>query len=505
MSKYGTFKYAEDTYGDGRAAPIRWGFIVKWDGKHWCSTNEANKMVSLTVRRGRRSMIAAGGRGFASFQPGEATAIFDNTDGRYDPYNASSPIYGHITPGKFVRISVRDEDENVHQVMRGIIASITPVPKGRTQQVRIRVVDGLQWLKDRTINVGLQTDIAKSEVPVRIIDAVDWPHAEWPGWVVPDAATLDYWWAWNQNAFEALDEFNQAELAVAFHDREGFLVWYPKDYQYYRTLTFEQDQILEDIARPQPWDVVRNKVRISTQTKVLDSINAILWQLRDTPAILDGATFYVEPIFKYAEWQPCGASITFNHTVNAEAGGGGADLTSSCPLTYDAQIGEGAEITITNNSGSTGYITLLKATGDAIYAPSVTIREAEDTTSQTAYGPRTFSIDSRWVEDSGEAQLLADYVLSLLKDPTMQPTIQIEHRSGLQFYLDLQDRIILNMAHLGLDGEMYRIGHIEHQTIGDNCQQVRTVFRLEPYNFYTVPADTWIFPADFEVNTNFGA
>ena len=98
MAKFGTFKYAEDVYGDGRQADIQFGFIVKWDGSYY-GDNEANRMVSLNVRRGRPAMLAPGGRGFQPFQPGQAFAVFDNEDGRYDPFNASSPLYPHVTPG----------------------------------------------------------------------------------------------------------------------------------------------------------------------------------------------------------------------------------------------------------------------------------------------------------------------------------------------------------------------------------------------------------------------
>jgi len=378
-------------------------------------------------------MIAAGGQGFEPFRPGTATGIFDNSDGRYDPYNSSSPIYGHITPGKFVRISVRDdENSDTYQIMRGVVSDIQPADQGDKRRVRITIIDGLRWLMDRKINVGLNQSIDKRLIPSRITFFAEWPD-EWPTSFGSDSTELTYWWAWDQNAFEALKEFNEAEGAVSFHTRDGRFAWRQRDYAHLRSTTIDQSEILAEIGSPQPWETVRNIVRVNVQKTVLDAINDVIWTMRDIPAIADGETFYVEPIFRYAEWQPCGAAISFSHTVNAQADGGGADLTDDCALTYLAQIGEGAQLWLTNNSGTDGYITAFTATGNAIYVPNVDIREASDAGSKSTYGPRALAINSRWVEDSVHAKTIADWLLSELKDPAIQPIIQVEARPAKQF------------------------------------------------------------------------
>jgi hypothetical protein len=479
VAKYSAFKYSAEKYGLGEQdGDLLWGFTVAWDGYYGWG-NEANWMTSLRVKRGRDALT--GKDGIVPYSIGEAVGIFDNTDGRYDPYNASSPLYGNITPGKFVRIVVRHEPTTqTLGIMRGTIADIQPIRVAGKEQVRITVVDGLQWLRDNTVNLGLNQSLAKQSVAQLITDAVDWPDAEWNMDIEADAITHAYWWAWNQNALEALTEFNAAEWTVAFHSRTGLFIWYPADYTHARTLALTEEDLLAEIGRPQPWEVVRNIIRMDVGTKVLDPINAIIWALQDTPSIADGAEFYIEALFKYEEWRPCGSSVTFSHTVNAQADGGGADLTANCPLTASTEIGEGAQITITNNSGSTGYVTLLTATGDAIYAPDINVIESSDSTSQADYGKRVLHTKSRWVEDTDYAIALADWLLSNLKDPAQYPIIQMEDQPTKQFYLDLYDRVELTIDELTISGN-YRVGSIEHQTIGEGCQAVRTVMRLEPY------------------------
>jgi hypothetical protein len=134
-----------------------------------------------------------------------------------------------------------------------------------------------------------------------------------------------------------------------------------------------------------------------------------------------------------------------------------------------------------NNSGSDGYITLLQAVGDAIYPPSVQLREAEDTTSQDDYGPRTLTLDAYWQESSTAAKAIADWLLSELKDPMPIPTVQLENQPDLQFGPDLcESRIHLTVAAKGID-DYFRVGKIEHRWLKENGIAVQTTFKLEPY------------------------
>ena len=485
--KYSTFKYGDGTkYGtEAQTANLRWGFIVTWDG-YYSHGNEASRMVSLSVRRGRQSMM--GFKSLEPFRPGTATIILDNADGRFDPFDTSSPLYPNVTPGKFFRLMVHSiSEDTTYDIMRGIVGDIQPVLVRGRQQVRINLVDGLQWLVDNRVNLGLQQNIDKDDPPVLIKNAVGWPSDRWPLRLSEDTDNHIYWWAWDQNAFEATREWNDAEFGVSFHARDGRYTWRSKDYSHYCSVTLEENELLRDIARPQPWEIVRNNIRVNVQTKLLDSINTTLWEMSDIPPIADGETFYIEPIFKYEEWQPCGAAISFNYTVNTQADGGGADLSASCDLTYDSQIGEGAKLWLLNRSGSDGYITLFRAVGDAIYAPFVDMRAVEDTTSQADFGSHTLEITPRWVEDSQYADNLADWLLAELKDPEQLPVIQLEDRFTEQFRPDLYDRVVLVAPTLGI-ANTYRLGQIEHET-GETCQGVRTTFTLEKYMNYSLDVD----------------
>jgi len=83
---------------------LTWKFEVKWDGTNW--VDEAARMRGLTTWRGRQHFVAPGGRGLEPMPAGEAVVPMVDVDGRYNPYNASSPLYGDIAPGKLARITV---------------------------------------------------------------------------------------------------------------------------------------------------------------------------------------------------------------------------------------------------------------------------------------------------------------------------------------------------------------------------------------------------------------
>lgn len=480
VAKYSAFKYGDGTTYGTHTANLRWGVAIAWDGMYGWG-DEAERMISLTVRRGRRNLLAACG-GFQAFPPGEATIVLDNEDGRYDPFNTSSPLYPHVAPGKFVRIKVRNQDILVTRgIIRGIVKDIQPVMQEGRHRVRITIIDGLRWLTDRVIHASRWEDIAKSLVPKYITIAADWPSSEWPKIITTDADVQAEWWAWNITAYEALREWNEAEAAVAFHSKDGEFVWRPRDYGYRRTATLDESQILNDIGRPQPWEVVRNVVRIGVHTKKENTGPYVLWNMEDTPFIGDGETFYIEAQFRHEDWVPAGTSLTFGFAVNTQADGGGADITADCVRRHSGSISEGLLIWITNNSGAHGYITTLSSSGNAIYAPNTDVREASDDASKALYGARTLTINSRWVESANYAKTLADWLLSELKDPGIYPIVQIEDRSEKQFFPDLYDQIVLTSPKLGIAGELFRIGAIEHQTLDESCQGVRTTFWLEPY------------------------
>jgi hypothetical protein len=99
-------------------------------------------------RRGREYTINPAGRGFERVDPGEAVFTLDNKNRRYDPYNAGSPLYGYIKPGRRARVMVKYRTTGVtYTLLTGQIADIQPM--SGHERVRLVINDYIRYLRIR--------------------------------------------------------------------------------------------------------------------------------------------------------------------------------------------------------------------------------------------------------------------------------------------------------------------------------------------------------------------
>lgn len=517
-SEYGTAIYGTDCYYKCQDTDLNWFLTIDWlgDGKFTglpdTFNNEMFKAVGLHVKRGRDHLIRADGGGFEHYRPGEASITLDNSDGRYDPYNVSSPLYGYLKPGRYARLWVNQAGTD-YGIIYGIVDNIRPIRRGSRDCVILTIKDGLYWMQNKRVWAGLKDTVLAYVLIYYILEysaqGIGWPSSEWPT-IYPgtDADNLNqkYWWGWDRDAVELLHEVEDEQLGVFFHSRDGQGRWHNRDYTFRRSMSVDASYLLRDITISYPYDTIRNQVKIKNYPKLYNAVNDTLWYLEETdiiPTIANGDTFYIEAHFQYGNYNPvCGASITFNHTVNTQEDGLGVDITADCPLTYNSQIGTGAQIWITNNSGSDGYIIELNCVGDAIYAPHVNNIEGNDADSQDEWGIRPLLIDSPWTENFDRYQIIASWLADKLADPNLYPMVQFRSQlNGTQFYLDLHDRLLLTIDKFSLDDESFRVGSIEHEWLNENGTDVLTRMQLEPYFVYDLLF--WTFTTELGVKSYF--
>lgn len=509
MAKYGSFDYSEAKYGASSSDLLLWTFMVDWDGDgYFDGGNEASRMVDFSLSRGRERMVS--GDGFNRYRTGTVTVILDNDDGRYNPYNTASPLYPHVTPGKRVRIAVK-EGANNHELMRGKVADIQPYNQGNRKMVKIDVVDGQEFLAGKNLRLGYRRNGNVSSNlwttgswVYRILSEGGWPDDEWPieydliadyneDWGGNDQffERMPYGWFWDIDALDAVRELEDAEIGTFLHARDGTARFLSRHFTYDQDITLDESEVLRDITIPQPWETLRNRVEVAVHPIAVHDVNTILWQIGglDDQAIRVAAesSFVTDAIFRYFNYTgvPVDAisgvfSPAVSFTVNSNRAGTGTDLTSQCSVQL-SELADGATVTLLNNSASVGYITNLQISGDIIFSKYKNIISAEDLDSQAIYDDRVLKINSPWQQDSGAAGEIAAFLLEHLKQPKPHPTVSMEHYSTVQFALDLYvDRIRLISPTLSID-RLYRIGAIEHKWLNPTGNAVRTVLRLEPW------------------------
>lgn len=504
--RYGTFKYGTGVlYGATATAELPsllWAIEVDWDGDGYFSgENEAPRASGFNLQRGRRSIIS--GQRLAHYQPGKCFITLDNADGRYDYFNTSSPIYPNVKPGKFARIRVRDvANATTYSVMFGQITEIFPFRVGGVKKCRLTIEDGLRWLANQIIKTNLiVTNQYDNLVWNTILPEAAWPTTYWAILGNRTTKVINWWWAWDRNALEAINDLEDCTAGVFVHTRLGRAEFFGgNDTFISATIDLDESECLRDISINQPWDIIRNEVVVKLHKKYSIANTDILWQLPldQDVRIPNGANELFEvklapdPGLSGADSFETAAQVIvydnptaffddFSHTQDDTEGAGGF-MNSGYTLQIHKQS-SGVIFSVDNPSGIDQFFHGDIAPSDVVNMVEPIFITSSDTASQAEYGKRTLSIDVRDIENSIYARELADYYLAKFKDPAVYPVVQIENRPAKQFQPDLwQYRFNFTAPSVGISSaQLFRIGGIEHNWLNENGNSVRTTFWLEPY------------------------
>lgn len=498
MGIYGEFTWGYGTLWGGSAVvygtypEIAYTLYVDWDndGVFASSDVEEDYMLSWTCERGRDFFLNSGGSGFEPVNEGKLTLTLDNTTGRYDPFNTDSPLYPNVVPGRAIQLIVQDTSTLTnHTVFTGTIDDIEPFANEQT--VQITAVDAIRKLNNIDVTIALNADITVSDAIETILEAAGTTDYD----IDSQLDVVSYWWVNQQKAFDAVQELCDASIGTFFVAADGTLKYHKRQRPVDVVIDYDQSELLRDIKVQQPWNVIRNNIDIIVNPLVRQA-TSVLWTLQDAPSVSSSDTITLWGSFTYNDIgcpaidviSPVASS---DYLMNSDAGGGGSDMTSDFTVTVDI-FGESIKFTITNNSSSTGYITLLQVRGDPLTTPDPVRLNKVDAASAAAYGNRVFKLNSKWLQNTNIGIDLSDLVAELLASPRKVPTVRIETRPDIQYTADLFDRIGLVIARLSIDGA-FRVGNIKHESMNSTCQSVMTTLTFEPV-VDAVVGDYWIFP-----------
>lgn len=334
----------------------------------------------------------------------------------------------------------------------------------------------------------MQQTITPDAAIGKILDAVQWP-SQWGRNLDVSSETIPYWWSsGNKIAMSELDDLALSFLGYFFVDADGQACYIKRSNVSAAVAEYDQTEILKDIGNPQPYELLRNVTRIKVHPRTR-AATGVIWQLLgNTPSVIPGAGNALTLFANYTYNNVTAPAVsvitpvaTTDFLVNTQTDGLGTNLTSSCTVTL-TDFGDTAKLVITNNSGSTGYITFLRIRGDAIYEPN-----ASDVTYpsdlSTVRRPRELVFDLLWQQDINVAVDISNVLGAFYAGQHPMPNIKIDDRPSLQYAADLFDIVTLTSDYLGLGGESFRVGGIEEQTDSqfENCQKVSTRLYLEPY------------------------
>lgn len=511
--RYGVNKYGDGKlygFSDAAGQVLGYGLQIDWNNDGILEGSEGDRLVSWQCFRGRRNYVRPNGQGYEPLQTGTLTFTLDNYDGRYDGWNQNSPLYPNVTYGLDVSLKVRDlsttDPSAVYPIFYGVISDITPTGYGKNAKVTFRAKDGWQYLRDYTARVAVSTDITPDAAIDDILDYIGWP-SRWGRSLATNADNIKYFWAnGNKQAASVIKEITDSFVGYFYIDNTGQAVYKPRSDIAASAFDYSQDEILKDIGLPQPYEIRRNTTRIKSYPRTIAESTKIWQLLGDTPAVQPGTnnpeiiwanyTYNDIPVPAQNVVTPVASS---DYTMNSQADGGGTNVTSDFDVALQ-DLGDTAKLTITNNGASVGYITKLEVNGDAIYLQNNAdiIYPATDVTQ-----PREFFLDLPWQQNVNVAKDFGDLIGPFMDQLNPFPIIQVEARPEDQFTPDLFDIVSVSIPKLGITGDSFRVGGIEHKSLDEKCNAIQTRLYLESYVSFE---NFWVFPiADFGTDTVFGA
>lgn len=499
MARYGSFIWGDGTkWGLSTQENLLWAVQVDWyDSDFAEGINEAPRVIDMEWTRGRDSFLESNTSGIRFPTVGRATISLDNHDLMYDARNPLSAYYGYIQPGHKFRIGVKTVDGTAIQWrFTGRVSDIRP-SGWRNGYVDITAEDALQWLYDQDIDIDVQQSIRIDEAIALVLDTAAWP---WTRLLSISSDSLAYWWA-SQRASTEISDLTASGIGYFSVLGDGTARFINRSEVSTDSITLEDDNTLNNPDLAQPWEMYKNIIRVKWYPRQLQA-PGIVWSDYTVPLLLaPGASYTTFGNYAYnnvpvpALYSTISAS---DMTANTAPNGSGTDLTSqfSASLT---DFGTAAKLVVTNNSASTGYITLLQITGRAINVPYT--GSFVDNRGNYQTDPRTWTLELPWQQNSARAESIADIMADYLSEARTWPVVEVESRFDIQFTPDIFDTLRYHSAYLNIDSS-FRVGKIRERWLTQNGQAVRTSFVLEPY----LPGPgAWTWPiTNFGVDTIFG-
>lgn len=469
MAKYGTFNYGSGTnYGSTAELTdtVTWIVQVDWDGDGVLDgANEAVYLVDCSIHRGVEEYLNGNGSGFEHMRVGTATLVFENGSGRYDPRNASSPLYPNVKPGKRIMIRITDNsDESQDVLFSGIIDMLEP--EGYRSQVTMNCVDYMQWLNDQELTFS--AELFNTTITGAFNHLLT--QAAYPGGRLLDDETQPVWvFAVNeQSAASVAAELADAGLGIFWIDKLGRARYQKRDHSESGTAR-DQTIFLNDPRISQPWDGVYNAIEV-TALRYVKQQPAPVFTLPEPVYIADGDSETV-----YVTYDPSTEVQIGELTGNTRADGDGTDVTLTATT---VSLGlTGGSVTVANNSGTNAYLVELTLRG-RMYADTEQRFSAEDSTSQSAYGIRRFYLKNPYLQDRNYASGFATILKDFLKDDRESLRLQLRGRPSVQFFTDLMDFVEFTSTTLNITAVTYQLLGLEHEWLNDNGQDVVTTWHL---------------------------
>jgi hypothetical protein len=458
------------TWDGTPSSDATWIMNLDLDGDGVYDTNIAMYAVNYYCTRGRVNFINAASTGFERIATGVATITLDNSDGRFDSNNTSSPYYPNLVPGKLVRITTRIAAD-VYNVFAGVIYDIQLQPGRNENTAVITLRDGMHLLTgtpaSNTIDLSKQVSEAVSE----ILTNLSYPTLFGTD-VNKSSGYINTYWSQDKSASKLIHELAELELGQYYIGADGQFVFQGRHTNNAVAATLEQENLLYEIVRPQPWEVNKDIVRV-TVNQVVATQDTNIYSLGVALYVGAGDDITLWASYSYNNNPAFAEGITVAFTANSNSDGTGVDLTADFDIS-ETEFSNSAKLVCSNNGLVGGYVATIDITGLAYVQSDPFFVEAGS-------GNRLFTLNSDYTQDKLKADEYSDFLLEELDTNTTIPVLIIDALPSVQFPLEVQSVITVNIPQLNINNVDYRISGIEHEWLAGTAQATRTIIYTEPF------------------------
>jgi len=496
-------------YGQESAVGLLlWGVEVDWDDDGiFDGSNEAARMIGFNSFRGRRQMFKKNGEGFETIQPGKFTIVLNNYDRRYDEFNTSSPLYPNIGAGRDVRISVVDASTLTrYAVVYGIIEDVVPSYYKGDYITKIFCTDTSVYLTKNNARVAVTPDISPEDAMGLVLDDVAWP-SRWGRSLDTTPDVIPFYWSLSKrSAYLELNDLSDSHVGYFFSAADGSARYVGRGNSQSVVDTYDQSILLSDLGISTLYDNYRNLLRVKIHPRIVGSTDVVWeWVGATRPAIPSSGTEQIWGDYDYNGLPTPAKDVvtpvaTTDYIFNTLEDGSGVDKTADVTVTL-TDFGDSCKLVISSAyAGGPVYATKLQVRGKPVY---------EENTSDLTYprdisvvaNPRIAVLDLGKMQSSLTARGIADVLGAFLATRNPTPVVQVESRPAVQFLPDLFNVVTVDIPKLGLSSVSMRVAGIQHESLVESCQAIRTIFYLEPY---VNGSGYWTWPVtDFGTDTIF--
>ena len=244
------FTFGTSTIGGGDV--LTGQFSASFTG---ANDDVSDQVRSISIDRGRDSYME-------QMRAGRATIVLRDTNGRYNPKNAASPLVGQVLPMRPVRVNCTLAG-TTYGLFYGFLRSVEHDPL--TYESTLECEDLLMWMSrvTPTISAGALTT---GQAVGMVLDAVGWTDTLMRDLDIGDTLPAGAFTAdGSQSALELIQGLLEAERGVCYISRSGVFVYEDRRARAARTSSATFAGTMSALRPGMDLDRIRNRATVTRE------------------------------------------------------------------------------------------------------------------------------------------------------------------------------------------------------------------------------------------------